>query len=311
MKTSRSILVVIALFLATPMMQAQEIFEAVKKRFMLASLLALLLFLPASGNTNNIAKELLIEDIDTYTKYISQVHADPWRFINKESFYQKAERIKKRIRESKEATIPIFGCFFYLDELAAAIKDSHTMMVLPMQQFTGKEPVFPFSLKVIDDKVFVVKKLGGDSLPLHCQILGINQMTIEKYREIFDSSANTNLQHVKDLMFELAFPIMLGLYFKQNTPWEVQYQLDNHVQTVDVQGMSAWEYMPYAMGGNTRYREYSIDVDGITIPVLDVPSFSHGEEKDYQSYIDEFFQRHNKAKYLVIDLRENPGGSGY
>jgi hypothetical protein len=282
-----------------------------KRRFMLAGLLGLLLFLSASGNTNNVTKEKLIEDIDTYTKFISRVHADPWRFIKVEDFYQKAEQIKKRIQESKEATIPIFDCFFYLDELAAAIKDSHTMMVLPMQHFTGTEPVFPFLLKIIDDKVFVVKMFEGDSLPLYCQILGINQMTIETYREIFKSRANTNLQHVEDLMFEVAFPIMLGLYFKQNPPWEVKYQLDNQVQTVDVQGMSAGEYMPFAMGGDTRYREYSIDVDGITIPVLDIPSFSYGEEKDYDAFIDEFFQRHKKAKYLVIDLRENSGGSGY
>jgi hypothetical protein len=164
---------------------------------------------------------------ETYIKYVSQVHADPWRFIKEEEFIQKAEEIKKRIRESKEAALPLFDCFFYLDELAAAIKDGHTMIVLPVQQFTGTEPVFPFDLRVIDDKVFVVKKWKGDSLPLYGQVLGINQTTMETYREKFNRLANTHLQHVRDLMFELAFGLMLGLRFNGGSRIERPHRQSN------------------------------------------------------------------------------------
>jgi hypothetical protein len=281
------------------------------KKYILASLIGLLIFLPANGSSQDIAREKLIEDIDTYVKYICQVHADPWRLITEADFKQKAEEIRQRIRKSNEDAIMIFDCFFYLEELAAAIQDGHTGINPPFQQFKGAEPAFPFALKVIEDKVFVVEKWGDDPLPLYSQILEVDQVAIEAYRAKSNKLANTSLEQARDFMFGETFSILLGIYFKQNPPWEIKYKLNNQVQTVEVQGMSVGEYMPLAMQSNTQYREYLIEADGKTIPVLDIPSFSYGEREDYDTFIDEFFKKHKKAEYLVIDLRENPGGSGY
>jgi len=281
------------------------------KRYILASLISLLIFLPASGSGNDVSKAKLIEDIDTYVKYISQVHADPWRLIPEAEFNQKAEEIKQRIRGLNEDMIPIFDCFFYLEELAVTIQDGHTGINPPFQQFKGTEPAFPFVLKVIDDEVFVVQKWGDDPLPLYSQILEIDQVAIETYRAKSNKLANSSLEHARDFLFGQTFSILLGIYFKKNPPWEVKYKLNDKVQTVEVQGMSVGEYMPLAFETNTQYREYLIEVDGKKIPVLDIPNFSHGERGDYDTFIDEFFKKHKDAEYLVIDLRENPGGSGY
>ncbi len=281
------------------------------KKHILGTLIGLLIFLPATGSGKEVAREKLIEDIDTYVSYISQVHADPWRLISGAEFKQKAEEIKQRIQGLNEDTIPIVDCFFYLEELAAAIQDGHTGINPPFQQFEGTEPAFPFSLKVIDDKVFVVEKWRDDPLPLYSQILEIDQVAIETYRAKSSILANSSLKHARDFLFGQTFSILLGIYFKKNPPWEVKYKLNDQVQTVEVQGMSLGEYMPLAFESNTQYREYLIEVDGKKIPVLDIPNFSYGERADYDTFIDEFFKKHKEAEYLVIDLRENPGGSGY
>ena len=278
------------------------------KRYILDIMIGLLIFLPACGRGNDVAREKLLEDIDTYVKYISQVHADPWRLITEAEFNQRAEEIKQRIRGLNEDAIPIFDCYFYLEELAAAIKDGHTGINLPMQQFKGTEPVFPYTFKVIDDKVFVVQKWGDDPLPLYGQILEINQVAIETYRAKSNRLANTSLEHVRHFIFGETFRILLGIYFKQNPPWEVKYKLNNQVQMVKVQGMNIGEYMPIAMQSNAKYREYLIEVEGKKIPVLDIPNFSYGERADYNAFIDKFFKKHKKSEYLVIDLRgaKNP-----
>ena len=136
-------------------------------------------------------------------------------------------------------------------------------------------------------------------------------VAIETYRAKTNKLFNTSLEHVRDLMFGDFFRILIGIYLKRNPPWEVKYKLDNQVQTVEVQGMSIGEYMPIAMQSNAKYREYLIEVEGKKIPVLDIPNFSYGERADYNAFIDKFFKKHKKSEYLVIDLRENPGGSGF
>jgi hypothetical protein len=281
------------------------------KRNILGVLIVLFILLPTWGGENEIKSEKLIEDIDTYVSYISQVHADPWRLITEQDFKQKAEEIKKRIQKSNEDSIPIFDCFFNLEELAASIQDGHTSINPPFQQLQGTDPVFPFALKVIADKVYVVKKWGDDPLPLFSQILEINQETIETYREKSSKLAYSSLKHARDFLFGESFSLLLGVYFKKNPPWQVKYKLNNQVQTVEVQGMDVREYLPAAFQSPTQYREYFVEVDGKKIIVLDIPSFSHGGRADYDNFIDEFFKRHKKAEYLIIDLRENPGGSGY
>jgi C-terminal processing protease CtpA/Prc len=45
--------------------------------------------------------------------------------------------------------------------------------------------------------------------------------------------------------------------------------------------------------------------------VLDLPGFSYGKAQDWESFLDTFFLMHKGSRYLVIDLRQNHGGSGY
>lgn len=280
------------------------------KSLIWSSVVSLLFSLSVMGCSEDQSKNELIEDIDSYVKIIDEVHADPWRLISEESFREKAEELKQRIRGLQEDQISNFDEYFFLQELAAAIQDGHTKINLPDQYFIGKESIFPFTLKMIDGKCFVTEMWGEDKLPLYCEVLKINQNPIQDYRKNCDMLANTSLGHARDLMFEEAFPYMLETLFKEEPPWEVIYKLNGEEKTIEVNGMSMEEYMPIASERNTQYREYSFMVDDIEVPVLDIPSFSHGVKSDYNRFIDNFFEKHKESDYLVIDLRKNPGGDG-
>jgi len=280
------------------------------KRLICYSLICLLFSLSVIGCSDDQSKNELIEDIDRYVKIVDEVHADPWRLISEEAFREKAEELKQRIKGLKEDQLSTFDQYFYLQELAAAIQDGHTKIYLPDQYFAGTEMIFPYTLKVIDDKYFVTKKWGEDQLPLYCEVLTINQNPIQDYRKKCDMLANTSLVHARDLMFEKAFPYLLETFYKEEPPWEVSYKLNGEEKTIEVNGTSMEEYMPKASERNTQYREYSFMVNDIEVPVLDIPSFSHGVASDYNIFIDNFFEEHKESDYLVIDLRENPGGNG-
>lgn len=59
------------------------------------------------------------------------------------------------------------------------------------------------------------------------------------------------------------------------------------------------------------YQQDSIFLNGEEIPILYLPNFFSGTEDSYRQFIDSFFRRYKNSRYLVIDLRNNRGGSGY
>ena len=259
----------------------------------------------------DVSKTELIEDIDAFVNIIDQVHADPYRLITKEKFIGKAQRLKQKIRTLENVRISVPHCAFYLQELSALIQDGHTRINFPFNQLTGKESVFPLKLKMIDGNVYVLDNLGYESVPHFCSILAINGIPVKTLFEKCCLIYNTALDHAKYLMFEESFPLLLANYLDINPPWTMTYRMNSEVQTAKLHEMTVKAYFQQRTQPNNRYRRYSISANDVKIPVLDLPGFSYGTAKDYESFIDTFFLQHKSSRYLVIDLRQNRGGSGY
>ena len=284
-----------------------------KKAFKRNGFIFVLLFLDMSifSSCRDISKIELIEDIDAYVNTIDQIHADPYRLITKEKFIGKAQELKQKIGTLENTRISVPHCAFYLQELSALIQDGHTRINFPFDQLTGKESVFPLKLKKIDGKVYVLDNLGYESVPHLCSILAINGIPMKTLFEKCCLLYNTSLDHAKNLMFEESFPLLLANYLDINPSWTVIYRMNTHVQTAELHEITVRAYFQHRTHHDNRYRSYSISVNDVNIPVLDLPGFSCGKAKDYESFIDTFFQNHKGCRYLVIDLRQNRGGSGY
>jgi C-terminal processing protease CtpA/Prc len=112
-------------------------------------------------------------------------------------------------------------------------------------------------------------------------------------------------------MFEESFPLLLANYLDIPPPWAVRYKMNSKVQVTELQQTTFKAYSKHNKPRSNRYRIYSISLNDVRIPVLDLPGFSYGKAKEYESFIDEFFLRHKNSRYLVIDVRQNRGGSGY
>lgn len=169
----------------------------------------------------------------------------------------------------------------------------------------------PLKLKIIDGNVYALDNLGYESVPNFCSILEINGVPAETLLEKCRKLYNTSLDHAKYLMFEKSFHLLLANYLDINPPWTVKYQMNSQVRVSEIQAMTSKAYNKQRTPRSRRYRRYSISVNDVEIPVLDLPGFSYGKARDWESFIDTFFLMHKNSRYLVIDLRQNPGGSGY
>ncbi|UCH94969.1 MAG: hypothetical protein JSV88_32600 [Candidatus Aminicenantes bacterium] len=283
------------------------------KKYNIRSILIVIMLFFSSGfcrgGNEPVSKDRLINDINYYANVINEAHGDPYRIISRQRFEKKIEELKHRIRSLKTEKIPIIDCFFFLQELTALIQDGHTRISFPIQSLGDSDLLFPFALKVIDGKVFIVKNLGESQVPLFSEILEINHTPIKTLMSKSYKLFNTSLEHGKSILFELFFQLYLPTYFDLPSPWVVTYKSDSQTREAEVKGVAVSQYLKIFQR-DSQYKEFSFTVDEEVIPGLDIPSFAHGSEEEYKNFIDTFFEKYKKANYLVIDLRENPGGNG-
>jgi hypothetical protein len=237
----------------------------------------LLLGIYICAGCRDVSKVELIEDIDIYVNTIDQVHAEPYRLISRENFIGKAQELKQKIRALENARISVPQCALYLMELCALIQDGHTRIDFPFDQLTGTESAFPLKLKIINGNVYVLDNLGNEALPNFCSILEINGVPVEALLEKSSKLYNTSLDHAKRLMFEESFPLLLANYLDIHPPWAVKYEISSQVQVSELQEMTSEAYFKQRSQQSNRYRRYSIAVNDVEVPVLDLPGFSYGE----------------------------------
>ena len=256
-------------------------------------------------------KKELIEDITSYETYINEVHANPFRLITKESFHDKVESTTNEILKKDADTISSLDCYFYLQEISSSIQDGHTRIYIPFNLFSNKDNVFPLKLKRINDLIYVIDNNSSETVPIYSSILEINQIPIETLFTECSLLFNTTLDHAKWLLFEDYFHLLLPMYLKVRPPWKVKYKLDSKVRVAELKAVTLKEFNKTETRHDNKYRKYSIFIQNEEVPVLNLPGFSYGEAESYEYFIDSFFKKYAEFPYLVIDIRENRGGSGY
>ncbi len=122
---------------------------------------------------------------------------------------------------------------------------------------------------------------------------------------------HTSLDHVKWSFFEDYFHILLLKYLKVTPPWKVKYKLDSKVRITELKSVTLKEFNKTVTQHDNKYSKYSFFIQDEEIPVLKMPGFSYGKAESYKQFIDSFFNKYAESSYLVIDIRENRGGSGY
>jgi hypothetical protein len=164
-------------------------------------------------------------------------------------------------------------------------------------------------VKIIDEKIFVVENWGAKHVPLFSEILEIDGVPAVDLRAKTRKLSGTDLPHAQNDLFETLCHLHLTTYFDLHSPWDVKYRNAGDLAVANVTGVSGMSLYSHIMG-DTQYKASTLTVGDIAVPVLEIPSFAHGDRRSYEKFVDEFFEEHRNSKYVVIDLRRNTGGNG-
>ena len=131
--------------------------------------------LPNAAAVTQISPELLIEELELIKKHLIKIHPQPFARFSKDKFNVQFNQLKESIN------YPISRSEFYLRlaPLLASLKDIHTFVHLPKDQFGDfkyrQEKLLPLALIVEDEKLFVAADLSDSHLiNTGSEVLSIN-----------------------------------------------------------------------------------------------------------------------------------------
>jgi hypothetical protein len=256
-----------------------------------------------------VTTRALDADIDAYVALVSSMHGDPFGVVTAEVFAAKVATLKRRAWEQHTDGLPLLDAYYVLQELAATLQDEHTEIPFPPHWDAAFTSAFPLRVRIIDDRAYVAASLGGDSIPPLAEIVAINGMPVSKMVADVIAYQGHTLAHFKRRAIESSFGRWLQAYFALGPPWTVTSRHNESLGTTVVRGMPIEAYRA-ATRTPEAYSASAMTVGDQQVPILRIARFSPPSIAAYHEFIDRFFADHRGKPYVVVDLRDNPGGSG-
>jgi len=257
-----------------------------------------------------VEKGFLLEDIGHYIRLVNEVHGNPYQMISKESFLTKAEKIKKEIFDLDEDSIPLIDCYYFIQELSASIKDGHTKIDRPWKWDEYIDSVFPLLFVNINDTLLVSENLGCNGIPINAEVLAINNTSVSEIKLKTIKYISGTLDQYKNAKWAEDFWYLIQTNLQIGSPWLIEYKYSGNVFEKTISGISWKERGERFPQKNNKYSYEIVKINRKPVPVLKIPSFGIGSFEDYKEFLNKFFKKYSKKKYLIVDIRENEGGEG-
>jgi hypothetical protein len=218
-----------------------------------------------------------------------------------------------------DVTAPMTDLQFYtlLTPFISSIRCGHTDVEMPdafYQHYRSNKAVFPFRIKIIDAKMYVVADFSGEGVRPGSQIVSINQTPADSMIARMRPHAWSDGFTASVTRIELDYFLQPFLYNYFSFPEEYALQIkepDGAVRTVDTKGIPYKTYQERSTETQKDQRNYQFRViDSLSTAVITIRSFMGS---GYRSFLKSSFSvmRRQNISNLVIDLRGNDGGDGY
>ncbi|AZB33256.1 S41 family peptidase [Chryseobacterium bernardetii] len=282
-----------------------------------------------------IPPEQLKEDVDFAYSKLQQMHPQLYWYIPKKELELKFDSLKQTINEP----LTPLQFYFKLQPVIAGIREGHLSLRIPRKKFTKKEiktlehkkGLFSrFEYYISGDQMYITENRDSiENIHPGTEILSINHIPvseyIKKYRNLISSDGyNTTFQpyFLKDLFFNY-YTAENGL--ADRAILETLYKGEKHTYTLSRESKSDSDLEKdkemnkrtqerklndYVAASNSYNRSFKFLDKDSTIAYIKVKSFS-------REYSDEFYKKtfakikKAKSDYLIIDVRNNYGGSLY
>ena len=254
--------------------------------------------------------------IDEMTKELSVKHPGFYRYNSKDDFNKYIDSIKSTIKDS----LTELESFLKLKPIITKIHCLHSGISLPKEykDYLNQQPnLFPFQVYFIDNKAYVVKNYSATtSILAGDEILSINGQSMENIISQLLSlipSDGYNLT-MKYRTLYLQFPSWYrSIDLSENFATVIKQ--NNIEKTYQIKGAKFNDIVQDGFlrePARTKQLEFKIENN---IGFLTIHSFAQTDIKktkqDFKEFIDQTFTeiKTNKIQNLIVDLRDNTGGS--
>lgn len=280
-----------------------------------------------------ISPEKLKEDVDFAYSKLQETHPQLYWYISKENLDYKFDSLKQTINEP----LTPLQFYFKLQPIIAEIREGHLSLRIPSKRITkkeiktlkGKKGMFSrFEYYVKDDRLFIIENKDSiQNIKPGTEILTIDQVPvsdyIKRYRKLISSDGfNTTFQpyFLKDVFFNY---YVAEKGYEDHATIETVYNGEKKIYQLTRESKSETDLKhdkenkkrtqekkvnDYIAFNNSYNRNFKFLDKDSTIAYIKVKSFS----SDYSSrFYKETFKKIKDAKslYLIIDVRNNYGGS--
>lgn len=282
-----------------------------------------------------ISPEKLKEDVDFSYKKIKEMHPKLYWYISKEKLDNKFDSLKNTL--NKPLTPIEF--YFKLQPVVASIREGHLALRIPLKKLNRKEIKIlknkkglfgRFDYYVKNDRLFIVENKDSiEQIKPGTEILAINKIPvssyIKRYQNLISSDGyNTTFKDyfLKDIFFnfytaekgildsvslETTYNNVNKSYFlKRESKDKKEIKKDKELQKKTTE-KKINDYVAATTSYNRNFK--FLDKDS-SIAYIKIKSFSKNfSDKFYKEAFSKI--KNSKSKYLILDIRNNYGGSLY
>jgi len=280
-----------------------------------------------------IPPEQLKEDVDYAYSKLQQMHPQLYWYIPKEELDHKFDSLKQTITEP----LTPLQFYFKFQPVIASIREGHLSLRIPRKKFTKKEikkfehtkGLFSrFEYYISGDHMYIVQNKDSiENIQPGTEILKINNTPvseyIKKYKSLISSDGYNTTFHsyfLKDLFFNF-YTAEHGL--SNTATIETFYNGEKRLYTLSRESKSETDLEKdkesqkrtqekkindYVASSNSYNRTFKFLDKDSSVAYIKVKSFS-------RDYSDQFYKetfatiKNAKSQYLIIDVRNNYGGS--
>jgi hypothetical protein len=279
-------------------------------------LIAVSLFFGQLVIAQKFSPDSVRQTIDHVTGELMLKHPGFYRYTSKKEFGIYIDSVKSTIREP----LTEYESYLKLKAIIAKIHCLHTTLSLPgyYTDSVNKLPVlFPFQIYFVNDKAYITKNrsdiksiVAGDEL-VSINGQGISSIVARILPFISSDGYNVTMKY-RVLYYQ--FPLLYRIIEQQNQ-FVIVIKRHDKEETYQVKG-ALWNDI--AEEGflkeplRLKQLEFNMEHD---IGFLKIHSFAKSDiehaRQDFKKFIDLVFAQlqENKIKDLVVDLRDNTGGS--
>uniref|UniRef100_UPI0035AE797D S41 family peptidase n=1 Tax=Soonwooa sp. TaxID=1938592 RepID=UPI0035AE797D len=273
----------------------------------------------------------LQDDIDQTYVSLKRFHPELYWYISEKGLEKKFDSLKSTISEPLNRQ----EFYFKLAPVIAQIRQGHLRLRIPQKQYTKAEtkvfdkktPLFgQYTYRISDEKMIVYKPTVDSEKKLlpGTEILEINGVKvkdlIKKYRSVMTSDAynQTYYKYALSETFFNYYTAEYGLLSEASLKIKFKNQISDFVlKRVDKEEIKKQKYTPskeikkiydFDARTNSFNRNMRFAVADSSVAYMKIKTFSDiGSSKFYKKSFKKI--KEAKSKYLILDIRNNLGGS--